>query len=102
MYLKENKGFNLQIYLLYLSYKFIYLYFIYRDIFKIYCYIFVPFGILDTNFLMSLVPFQGGPASFIPYLEMCILVSDEYVALGSIAVKFKLQKKRKGKMTPLM
>uniref|UniRef100_A0A9L0RSL2 Pirin n=1 Tax=Equus caballus TaxID=9796 RepID=A0A9L0RSL2_HORSE len=45
---------------------------------------------------------KGGQASFIPYLEMCILVSDEYVALGSIAVKFKLQKKRKGKMTPLM
>lgn len=47
---------------------------------------FCSFGIMDTNLLMSLVPFQGGQASFIPYLEMCILVSDESAALGSIAI----------------
>lgn len=46
----------------------------------------VPFGIMNTNLLMFLVPFQGGQASFIPYLEMYILVSDESVALGSVAV----------------
>lgn len=57
---------------------------------------------MDTNLLMSLVPFQGGQASFIPYLEMCILVSDESVALGSIAISFKLLPGRKGKMKPFV
>lgn len=53
---------------------------------QIYCYIFVPFGLMDTNVLMSLVLFQGGQASFIPYVEMCILVSDGFVALGSVVI----------------
>ena len=57
---------------------------------------------MDTNLLMSLVPFQGGQASFIPYLEMCILVSDQSVALGSIAISFKPLPGRKGKMKPFV
>ena len=67
-----------------------------------YCYPFVPFGIMDTNLLMSLVPFQGGQASFIPYLEMGILVSDESAALGSVAIQFKLLPGRKDKMKPFV
>lgn len=34
---------------------------------------------MDTNLLTLLVLFQDGQASFIPYPEMCILVSDDDV-----------------------
>lgn len=61
--------------LLCLLYKFMYSIYI-SEIFVKHI-IFVPFGVVDTNLLTLLVLFQGGQASFIPYLEMCILVSDD-------------------------
>lgn len=57
---------------------------------------------MDTNLLTLLVLFQDGQASFIPSLEMCILVSDDDVALGSIALSFILLKGRESEMKRLM
>lgn len=68
----------------YICYINLYIYISYRQVLLAIVYIFVPFGIVDTNLLILLVLFQDGQASFIPFLEMHILVSDMYAALGSI------------------